>query len=60
MVGRFSENFSEMRGLTSRGFKLQVEWMTKYCARNYEKNWLSMVPQLSKFLKYNLNLNKEI
>ena len=28
VVGRFSKDFSEVRGLRSRGFQLQVEWMT--------------------------------
>ena len=28
VVGRFSKDFSEIRGLRSRGFQLQVEWMT--------------------------------
>ena len=28
VVGRFSEDFSEVRGLRSRGLQLQVEWMT--------------------------------
>ena len=28
VVGRFSEDFSEVRGLRSRGFQLYVEWMT--------------------------------
>ena len=27
-VGRFSKDFSEVRGLRSRGCQLQVEWMT--------------------------------
>ena len=26
VVGRFSEDFSETRGLRSQGFQLQVEW----------------------------------
>ena len=26
VVGRFSKDFSEVRGLRSRGFQLQVEW----------------------------------
>ena len=28
MMGRFSKDFSEVGGLRSRGFQLQVEWMT--------------------------------
>ena len=28
VVGRFSKDFSEVRGLRSREFQLQVEWMT--------------------------------
>ena len=28
LVRRFSEDFSEVRGLRSRGFQLRVEWMT--------------------------------
>ena len=28
MVGRFSKDFSEVCGLRSQGFQLQVEWMT--------------------------------
>ena len=28
VVERFSEDFSEVRGLRSRGFQLQIEWMT--------------------------------
>ena len=33
VVGRFSEDFSEVRGLRSREFQLQVEWMiTVLCA----------------------------
>ena len=28
VVGRFSTDFLEVRGLRSRGFQLQVEWMT--------------------------------
>ena len=28
VVGRFSKDFSEVRGLRSQGFQLQVEWMT--------------------------------
>ena len=28
VVGRFSKDFSEVRGLKSLGFQLQVEWMT--------------------------------
>ena len=28
VVGRFSKDFSEVRGLRSRGIQLQVEWMT--------------------------------
>ena len=28
VVERFSKDFSEVRGLKSRGFQLQVEWMT--------------------------------
>ena len=28
VVGRFSKDFSEMRGLRSLEFQLQVEWMT--------------------------------
>ena len=32
-VGRFSKDFLEVRGLRSRGFQLQVEWMiTVLCA----------------------------
>ena len=27
-LGRFSKDFSEVRGLRNRGFQLQVEWMT--------------------------------
>ena len=29
VVGRFSKDFSEVRGLRSQRFQLQVEWMTK-------------------------------
>ena len=28
LVGKFSKDFSEVLGLRSRGFQLQVEWMT--------------------------------
>ena len=28
VVGRFSKDFLEVRGLRSRGFQLQVEWVT--------------------------------
>ena len=28
VVGRFSKDFSEVRGLRSREFQVQVEWMT--------------------------------
>ena len=28
VVGSISKDFSEVRGLRSRGFQLQVEWMT--------------------------------
>ena len=36
-VGRFSKDLSEVRGLRSRGFQLQVERQQQYCMRNYEK-----------------------
>ena len=36
-VGRFSKDFSEVRGLRSRGFQLQVKRWQQYCMRNYEK-----------------------
>ena len=36
-VGRFSKDFSEVRGLRSRGFQLQVKKWQQYCMRNYEK-----------------------
>ena len=39
VVGRFSKDFSEVRGLRSRGFQLQVERMQQYFARNYEKKY---------------------
>ena len=31
VVGRFSKDFSEVRGLRSRVFQLQVEWITVLC-----------------------------
>ena len=36
-VGRFSKDFSEVRGLRSGGFQLQVKRWQQYCMRNYEK-----------------------
>ena len=37
VVGRFSKDFSEPRGLRNRGFQLQVEWTTVHCVQNYER-----------------------
>ena len=38
LVGRFSKNFSEVRGLRSRGFQLQAEWMaTVLCAELWKE-----------------------
>ena len=37
VVGRFSKDFLEVRGLSSRGFQLQCEWMTTVLYANYEK-----------------------
>ena len=37
VVVRFSKDFSKVRGSRSRGFRLQVEWMTAVVWRNYEK-----------------------
>ena len=36
-VGRFSKDFSEVHGLRSQGFQLQVKRWQQYCMRNYEK-----------------------
>ena len=37
VVGRFSKDFSEVRGLRSRGFQLQVEWMTTVLCAEFMK-----------------------
>ena len=37
VVGRFSKDFSEVRGLRSRGFQLQVEWKTTVLCVEHEK-----------------------
>ena len=40
VVGRFSKDFSEVRGLRSRGFQLQVDWMTKVlCSEVWKEVW---------------------
>ena len=47
-VGRFSKDFLEVRGLRSRGFQLQVEWMTTVlCAELWKEVWMVMKRRFS-------------
>ena len=39
VVGRFSKDFSEVRGFRSRGFSFRLNGWQQYYARNYEKKF---------------------
>ena len=53
VVGRFSKDFWEVHGLRSRGFQLQVEWMTTVlCAELRKKSINVMNVKIISCLKY--------